>query len=144
MAAIKPIEQSGDKWQRRAQVAGPDYQAGVQAPRVPWAAASKAAEGNYKAGVTAAANANRYGAGIGRAGDERWRSNSMAKGPGRFAEGVQLAVGTWSARFQPYQSTIAAVTLPARGPAGSPQNLARVSAVAQALRQVKVTAGGGK
>ncbi len=144
MAAIKPIEQSGDKWQRRAAVAGPDYQAGVQSPRVPWAQASKAADANYRAGVTAAATAGRYAQGVGRAGDERWRSNAIAKGPNRFAEGVQLAVGTWQNRFQPYQTAIAGVQLPARGPAGSPQNLQRVAAVAQTLRQVKVTAGGGK
>lgn len=144
MAAVKPIEQSGEKWTRRASVAGPDYQAGVQSPRVPWAAASKAAASNYKAGVTAAANGGRYESGVARAGDERWRTNAMQKGPNRFAEGVQLAVGTWQARFQPYQSAIAALPLPARGPAGSPQNLNRVTVVANALRQVKVAAGGGK
>lgn len=143
MAAIKPQEQSAEKWQRRAAVAGPDYQQGVQAPRTPWAQAAGAADASYRQGVTAAANAGRYAAGVRKAGDEKWRQNALAKGPGRFAEGVQLAVGEWQKGFAPYQSAIAALTLPARGPAGSPQNLQRVATVAQALRQVKERAGGG-
>jgi hypothetical protein len=143
MAAIKQLEHSADKWTRRAGVAGPDYQAGVSNPRSPWAAAASAADGIYRQAVTAAANAGRYQAGIRRAGDERWRTNAMAKGPGRFAEGVQLAQGEWQRGFAPYQSAVSALQLPARGPAGSPANLQRVAAVAQALRAVKERAGGG-
>jgi len=134
MAAIKPIEQSSDKWVRRASVAGPDYQTGVQNPRKAWAAAAKEGEANYKAGVTAAAAAGRFGAGVTKAGDEKWRSNALRKGPGRFAEGVAIGKDDWNKGFAPYQAAIAAVTLPARGPKGSPQNIQRVSTIATTLR----------
>jgi hypothetical protein len=116
MAAIKPIDQSATKWQQRAAVAGPAYLQGVQNPKTPWAAAAAAAESNYGAGVTAAVSAKRY------------------------AEGVSLAVGTWTAAFQPYQSAIASLNLPPRGPTGAAQNLQRVSAVDSALHNLKVKA----
>jgi hypothetical protein len=144
MASVKPIEQSADKWQRRASVAGPDYERGVANPRTPWATAAAGADGNYRQGVTAAASAGKYAAGVRRAGDEKWRANSVAKGPTRFAEGVSLAVGEWQRGFAPYQQALTSLTLPARGPAGSPNNLQRVSAVAQAQRAVKDRIGGGK
>lgn len=137
MAAIKPMEQASDKWTRRAAVAGEDYRQGVNNPRVPWDQASVAADGNYRQGVTAAANAGRYAGGVRRAGVERWRNAATQKGPQRFAEGVALATGEWQRGFQPYHTAISNLTLPPRGPAGSPQNLQRVSTVATALRAVR-------
>jgi hypothetical protein len=142
MAAIKPVEQSAAKWRNRSAVAGGDYQAGVTNPRTSWAGAAAAADANYRAGVTSAATSGRFAAGVRRAGDEKWRNNSLAKGPSRFAEGVALAVEDWQRGFQPYQAAIGALTLPARGPAGSPANLQRVTAVATALRQLKERSGG--
>jgi hypothetical protein len=142
MANVKPIEQSADKWQRRAAVAGEDYRKGVESPRTPWDTASSAAAGSYQQGVTQAAAQGRYAAGIRRAGAGKWQRNSMAKGPNRFAEGVQLAVGEWQTGFAPYQTAISGLQLPPRGPAGSPQNLQRVTAVATALRAVRERTSG--
>lgn len=137
MANIKPIDQSSSKWNRRAAVATADYQAGVEAPRTPWSAAAAAADASYRAGVTAAASAGRFAAGVKAAGEERWKRAAATKGPSRFAEGVALAVDDWMRGFQPYQAAVSALSLPARGPKGSPQNIQRVSAVASALRQVR-------
>lgn len=143
MAAIKPIEQAAAKWSARAAVAGQDYRQGVENPRNSWAAASAAAEGNWVQGLTQAQAEKRFSAGVRKAGDERWRSNAIAKGPTRFAEGVALAVGEWQRGFAPMQAALSSLTLPARGPAGSPQNLQRVAAVATALRAVKTRSSGG-
>ena len=137
MAAIKPIEQATDKWVRRAGVAGPDYEAGVRNPRRGWAEASKAAEKNYQAGVTQAAARGAYGKGVSSAGEEKWKSNALKKGPGRFAEGVSIGRDEWAKGFAPYHAAIGAVTLPERGPKGDPKNLARVAAIATALRTLK-------
>lgn len=139
MAAIKPLDQSADKWTRRAAVAGPDYQAGVGSPRTPWAQAAQAAGQSYRTGVTQAAAAGAYEAGIRAAGDEKWRNAATTKGPQRFAEGVQLASGQWQKGFGPYATTISNLTLPARGPVGSAANLQRVTTVANALRATKTT-----
>jgi hypothetical protein len=137
MAAIKPIDQSATKWQQRAAVAGPAYQLGIQNPKTSRATAAGGAEQNYGAGVTAAVAAKRYSKGVAKAGDAKWQAAAVAKGPTRYAEGVQLAVGTWTAAFQPYQAAIAATNLPARGPTGSANNIARVSAIANALHNLK-------
>lgn len=141
MAAIKPIDVSSDKWVRRAAVAAPDYQNGVQNPRRPWATAAAEGEANYKAGVVAAANAGRYGIGVKAAGNDKWQSGAMKKGPGRFTEGVAMARDDWGKGFAPYQAAIGGLVLPPRGVRGSPQNIQRVSAVATALRTVRERIG---
>lgn len=144
MAAIKPIEQSSQKWTRRAQVAGEDYRFGVTNPRTPWDTAAIAAEATYRQAVTDAATKGRYSGGIRRVGVEKWRTNATQKGPQRFAEGVQLAEGEWQRGFAPYQAALSSLSLPARGPAGSPQNLQRVQAVSTALRAVRDRMGAGR
>ena len=141
MANIKAIDLSADKWQRRAAVAGEDYRRGVESPRTGWEQASSAAAASYQQGVTQAATTGRYAAGVRKAGNAKWSKNAIAKGPSRFAEGVQLAVGEWQAGFGPYQAAIASLTLPPRGPAGSPANLQRVTVIANALRAVRDRAG---
>jgi hypothetical protein len=141
MANIKDPGRSAAKFVQRASVAGPDYQAGIQNPRRAWAEAASAAEQNYTQGVTAAAQAGRFGAGVRKAGNAKWQENSLAKGPARYAEGAALAQGAYESGFKPYGDAIRALNLPARGPRGSPANLQRVSAVANALRDVKVKSG---
>ena len=140
MAAIKAIDASATKWAQRAAIAGPAYADGVQNPRTPWATAAAAANGAYVAGVTAAAQAGRFAAGINKAGNTKWQTAAVSKGPTRYAEGVSMAQGAWTAGFQKYQSAISALTLPARAPAGSPQNLQRVQAVTQSLHSLKMGA----
>lgn len=128
-------EKTVDKWQRRAAVAAPDYQNGVANPRVAWDVASKAGENNYKTAVTQAASQGRYGRGISDAGNQRWLDGAMKKGPGRFVEGVNVAGPSFQAAIGQVLSTIESVTLPARGPKGSPQNYQRVAPIGDALRR---------
>lgn len=143
MAAIRPVDQSADKWQRRASVAQQDYVSGVQNPRTSWAAAAGAAGQSYRQAVVQAANAGRFEAGVKSAGDETWRAGAVNKGPARFAEGVQLSTGKWASGFAPYAEAIKSLQLPVRGPKGSAANLQRVSAVATALRMLKERSSSG-
>lgn len=141
MAAIRPIEQASGRWSRRSAAAAPDYQTGVQNPRRDWAAAAAEANTVYQQAVTQAAAQGRFAAGVRKAGSAKWQQMSVQKGPGRFAEGVQISAEEWAKGFTPYHQAISAVTLPARGPRGSPQNIQRVAAIATALNQVKTRAG---
>lgn len=141
MAAIKSIDQSSDKWVRRASVAGPDYQAGVTNPRMPWAASAIAGKMNWQTGVQGAITRDAFAKGVTKAGDEKWRSAAIRKGPGRFAEGVAIGKDEWSKGFAPYQSAISALVLPPRGAKGDPKNIERVRAVATALRTLREKAG---
>lgn len=144
MAAIRPIDSSSDKWVRRSSVAAPDYTQGVENPRRPWADAAAAADQNYRQGVTQAAQAGRFGQGVRAAGNDKWRNAAISKGPNRFTEGVSLARDEWESGFRPFQDAIAALSLPARGPKGSPQNIQRVSAVANTMRQLFERRGTGR
>jgi len=138
MANIKPINQSAQKWSDRAAGAAGDFAQGVNNPRTPWAAATIAAEGNFQSGITAAIANKSFSKGVTKAGDATWKKGAAGKGPGRYVEGVLMDKDNWPKGFAPYQNSIAGLTLPARGPKGSPQNIQRVAAVATALRAVKM------
>ena len=69
MAAIIPLDRATERFVRRAGQAGPDYEAGVRAPKRPWAESATAAESNYEGGVQQGITAKRYGKGVRRAGN---------------------------------------------------------------------------
>lgn len=143
MPPTKPLGQTVDKWQRRASVAQPEYSSGVQNPRRAWEEAATAGDANYRAGVTAAASAGRFAAGVRAAGNDKWQRNALRKGPSRFVEGVQLAGPEFQDRIGQVLQTIQGVTLPARGPKGSPQNYQRIAPIGEALRRSFGRTGGG-
>jgi hypothetical protein len=144
MPAIRPVEEISDKWQRRASVAGIDYQRGIQFPRRSWEEGALKAENAYKAGVTAAATQGRFGGGIRRAGNKRWVDGAIRKGVGRYPEGVAVAKDDWSKGFKPYADTITATALPDPGPRGTPTNMQRSTMMAMALRAKKEALLGAK
>lgn len=135
MPSTKSAQQTVDKWQRRASVAQPEYQAGIQNPKTPWDQATTAAEGSYKAGVMAAANAGSFAKGVQKAGLNKWQQNALKKGPSRFVEGVSLSGPAFQEQIAGVLQTIQGVTLPPRGPKGSPQNYQRVGPIGEALRR---------
>jgi len=135
MPKTKGVTNTVDKWQRRSSVAAPDYINGVQNPRIPWDQAAKAGEANYKAAVTMAATEGRFGKGITRVGNEKWTKGATQKGPARFVEGVSVGAPNFQDRIQQVLTTIEGVTLPARGPKGSPQNYQRITPIGEALRR---------
>ena len=137
MAKVKSVEAAAAKFERRAGNAGPEYEEGVRNPRADWAAQTKAAEVAYNAGVTKAVAEKRFGKGVTKAGTANWQANAIAKGPSRYMEGIRLSAGAYAAGFAPYQSVLAALNLPARGPKGDPKNIERVRMVAEARHAKK-------
>jgi len=135
MPKTKGTTATVDKWQRRASVAGPDYLAGVQSPATNWDVASKAGAANYKSQVVMAANEGRFEKGISRVGNDKWQKGAMMKGPARFVEGVMVGAPNFQDRINTVLSTIEGVTLPPRGPKGSPANYQRVAPLGEALRR---------
>ena len=125
------------KWARRAGSASDEYAKGIASTTRSWQAASSAAERNYQAGVTAAAGAGRYGKGIARATDAKWKKGATEKGPMRYSQGVGVAEQDYSTGVAPYLEVIGRTDLPPRGPAGSDGNYARVMAIGKALRGLK-------
>lgn|SRR5512145_1803987 len=135
--AVKAVGAVAAKWKRRAASAGQEYTEGVTGTPRSWQAASTAAEGSYKQGVTEAANRGAYGQGVARKGDAGWKKATLDKGPMRFSQGVDLAEGDYSSRVQPYLDAIGRVDLPAAGPRGAAGNYARVQRIGEALRKLK-------
>lgn len=129
---------AGEKWGRVTPQRTDDYIQGVQNPRTSWQQATTAAEGNYQAGVQQAIAEKRFGKGVAKAGDQKWQSKAVTLGGQRFGPGVQEGVSAYQSGFAPYQQVIESTQLPPRFPKGDPRNLARVGAIATALRNKKI------
>jgi len=143
MPATKPASRVINKYVARAGVAQPEYTQGIQDAGEAWATNAAAGDANYRSAVTAAAAAGRFAAGIREAGNAKWRAKSLAKGPGRFVEGVIDGQADYGAQIAKVLATITAVTLPPRGPTGSPQNFQRIQPIGAALRTAFGKAGAG-
>jgi predicted transcriptional regulator len=137
MAGIRATDIIAGKWQRVAGASGQSYTEGVTNPVRDYVAGASAANDAWKAGVSAAVAGDRFKNGVRKAGAEKWQRNAIAKGPGRFGEGVRAASGDYAAGFAPYRETIAATPLPARGARRSPQNMQRAAAMVAALSAKK-------
>ncbi|MEM3092175.1 MAG: hypothetical protein QXW26_04695 [Candidatus Nitrosocaldus sp.] len=137
MVAIRPIDQIVAKWQNRASAAAPDYESGVRSPLSDWATNAAAAEANYTQGVQQAIAQKRFSSGVKKAGTSKWQEKSIAKGTARFSQGISVSVNDYNQGFAQVHSTIARLSLPARGAKGDPRNLERVRVIADALRKLK-------
>ncbi len=135
--AVKPIDESAGRWERRSSAAAADYVRGTDNPKRPWAESTLAAEANYKAAIIAAANAGRQGAGVRKAGNAKWKSAIDRKGSANFQTGVTGAGQDWAAGSRPFQMAVANVTLPARGAKGSAQNYQRVQMVGETQNKLR-------
>ena len=127
------LERAAKKWIERARVAGPEYEAGVKAPKTPWAAAAVAAKPTYKSAVTAIDTPELYERGVKRAGDARWSDMAIKKGVSRFAPGVELSDPYYRAQMSEIIGKLEAITLPGRKPRGDIGNLERVGTIFREL-----------
>ena len=140
MAEIASAAKIAEKWARVTPGRTEDYKLGIQNPKRDWEKETAAAEGNWKAGVDAAAQKGLFGKGVKKAGTSKWQEKALTKGPGRFAEGVYLAGPDYEKGFAPYRDAIEKVDLGPRFPRRDPRNLDRVKRVVDALVKVKVGA----
>ena len=138
MAEIKSIAAIADKWARVTPGRAEDYKLGIQNPKRDWEDETIAARDNWKAGVDAAAQKGLFAKGVKEAGTDKWQKKALAKGPGRFAEGVYIAKDDYEKGFAPFRDAIEKVDLGPRFPRRDPRNLDRVKRVVDALIKVKV------
>lgn len=126
------------KWARVTPQRTEDYQQGVQNPKNSWQEATLAAAKNQADGIQEAIRDKRFEKGVQKAGNSAWQQGALTKGVNRFGEGVQMSQEKYSSGFAPYAQVIESTTLPPRYPKGDPRNVARVTAIASALRNKKV------
>ena len=135
---IKSVSEIALKYARVTPQREPDYTEGIEGTSPDeYEEATLASEEIYERGVSEAIRRKAFGKGVKGSG-ESWKEKSLDLGPRRFAEGTAGAADEYAEGFEPYRETIAALTLPPRGPAGDPKNIERVRAVTEALRKRKV------
>jgi hypothetical protein len=134
---VKSPQQAAGRWQRRASSAGGEYRDGVERTGKSWSASAGAAKANYIAGVQEAQGRDAFAKGVAAAGDQKWRANSVAKGPGRYAEGVNVGQGDYERGVAPFLEVASRTDLPMRGATGAETNYQRSTTMSKAFRAAK-------
>lgn len=137
MAEIKSMSRIKEKWTRVTPMRAEDYKLGVQSPKRPWDTSAIAAKESHKMAMTQAAANDSFAKGIAKAGNAKWQSKAIAKGPGRFAEGVQIGGDDYEKGFAPARDVIEKTVLPPRFPRRDPRNNQRTIAINTALGKMK-------
>jgi hypothetical protein len=137
---VKSVTASATKYVARAQVAGPDYSAGVTAAGQSQFNNALAAAPNWAAGVQTAAGNGAYAKGLQKAGPQKWITNATNKGAKNYPAGVASAQAAYTAGVTPFFTVLQNLTLTQRYPRGDPRNQQRSVAVQTALHAAKVGA----
>ena len=138
MVKTKPLEYVVGKWQKRVEVATPDYEFGIKHPREDWASATKAAESAWREGVQKAIAEGRFVKGVEAAGTKKWQEKALTLGVRRYPEGVRAALNDYKAKMAKVLEILAGIELPPRGPRGDPKNIERVRIIAEVLHRAKI------
>ncbi len=137
MAEIKSMSRIKEKWTRVTPQRAEDYAIGVKNPKRPWDTSAVAAKESHKSAMQQAAANDSFAKGITKAGNAKWQSKAIAKGPGRFAEGVQIGGDDYEKGFAPAREVIEKTVLPPRFPRRDPRNNARTTTLNVALGKMK-------
>lgn len=142
MTGIKPLNAIRKKWETNAssRQASEAYKDGINSPRADWKERTVAADDARKAGLAAADERDAFVEGVEDAGTAKWKERSLKFGPTRFSQGVKETGDDYAKGFAPFHSVIAQLSLPPRGPKGSPENIERVKVIAEALHNEKIGA----
>lgn len=134
---IKSMARITEKWTRVTPMRAEDYKLGVQSPRRDWAGSAVAAKESHKLAMVTAGASDAFAKGITKAGTAKWQAKALAKGPGRFAEGVMVGGPDYEKGFAPVREVLEKTVLPPRFPRRDPRNIARVSTGNTALAKMK-------
>lgn len=128
------------KWQGRASAAAGDYAEGAASTSKDQATAAIAAKSVYQQALTESFGRDAFAKGLAKSGKSGWLKGVQEKGMQNYGTGVgsDSARSKYASESAKYDSARGAAGSLPRGPKGSPQNLQRVAAVANAQRAVKV------
>lgn len=137
---MKTANEAVVKWQSRAGAASSDYGEGARKTDKDQAVRAVAAKEVYKQALTESFARDAYAKGLQRSGKQGWLNGVEQKGVQNFATGVgsDVARSKYVTNSSKYDSARKAADSLPRGARGSAGNLARVAAVANALRAVKI------
>lgn len=135
---VRRRQDIAERFARRAAAASTDYVDGALTTPNSWAKGAAAAEENYQAGVTQAIAEKRFGRGVAKAGDQKWKDGVERKGSARYAQGVSQAASTYEAGVAPYLDLLEKFDAGPRGVAGSEENYQRAIRVGKMMHDEKV------
>jgi hypothetical protein len=138
MVAIKSIDDIAAKYAEVTPGRSAYYKDGVLTTSKDWETNTKAAEGNWAAGVSAAAAKKTFSKGVSEAGTGKWREKASTIGADRWGSGVTAGVEDYKKGFSKYHAVISGLKLTPRKEAGNPANYTRVTEVGSALHKAKV------
>lgn len=133
----KSAQMSAQKFADRASASVGDYLSGVSSTTKDQAAAAIAAAPIYAQAVQAAVARGAFQKGLQKSGKGGWQKGVADKGGNRFAEGVGQSGPKYATNSAPFDSARNVAASMPRGLKGSPQNLAKVTAVVAALIKAK-------
>lgn len=134
---MKSAQSVAEKFVTRAGAATQDYVNGAQQTSKDQAASAIAAKEIYKQALTASFARGSYEKGLSKSGKAGWAHGVATKGAERFGSGVAASSGKYATESGKFDSARNAASSLPRGLKGSATNLARVSAVVNALRTAK-------
>ena len=135
---IAPIGDIAAKWAEVTPGRSAYYEANASVAGDDWEKGAVAAAPAFKAAITAPNIERMFAGGIKRAGAAKYNRKVKDVGVSRFGPGVAAAVPDFTSGFEPFVSTIAAITLPARAPRGSIANFERVKAIGVELNKKRL------
>jgi hypothetical protein len=130
---VANLNDSADKFERRAGQAGQDYESGVSSVSdSEQQQATLDAADNWEQGVQDAISEGRFSSGVNNP-NKSWQTAALETGSTRFTQGASNAGDTWTSGFQDFADTLESLSLQPRGARGSEANFQRSRAVGEAL-----------
>lgn len=96
----KTLQQITDKWKTRVSQSGQYYRDGVTSTTKSWSANAQAASARRNAGLQAAIADGRIDRGIQKAGDGKWRDNTINKGYQSWLTNTPAAAAQYQTAMQ--------------------------------------------
>lgn len=131
---IRPPSKLKEKFKKRVEGAGPDYEFGVKNPLRTWLDEFVSVAEMIKEALKKMADEERFKGGAQRVGQKKWADNTARKGPARWRDETPKSSDTWEKEWSPYHGELSALVLEAKKPRGDPMNIDnRVKPVVGAL-----------
>lgn len=135
---MKSAQDVASKFATRAGAASGDYVKGAESTSKDQSSAAIAAKSVYQQALTASFSRDAYAKGLSRSGKNGWLEGVRSKGQDRFGTGVAASANKYATNSAKFDGARGAANNLPRGVKGSPTNIARVTAVVNALRTAKV------
>ena len=137
MVDVNDLDDSAEKFERRAGNAGTDYETGVSGVSdSEQQAATLDSADNWETGVQDAIAEGRFQTGVENP-NKSWQEASLETGRSRFTQGASNAGDTWTEGFSPFADVLESLDLEPRGPRGSGANYDRSRRVGEALNNAR-------